>query len=301
MKPKSFLTRLSEPTPIILDGATGSELSNRGVNTGLPLWSSWALIDAPNILSQIHYDYLSAGAEVITTNTFRTHRRSLAKAGMENKAFELTSQAVTIARDVVNFFINEGGHQAWVAGSISPLEDCYLPELVPPQKECEDEHLEIASTLAEAGADLILIETMNSIRESVAAIEGAKITKLPFLVSFVLNSEGNLLSGEPLDEMVLAISDYAPTMIGINCTPTQTIGTSLEKLKSLSDIPIFGYGNIGHTDHVIGWTNTEEVSPSKYTAMAEEWLLTGVKMIGGCCGTSPEYIKQVVSQIRGNK
>src|SRR5262245_23627856 len=164
----SFLKRLALSRPILLDGATGTELNRRGVNTDLPLWSAGALLAAPEVLGQVHADYARAGAEIITANTFRAHRRSLARGGQgyADRAAELVRVAVDLARASAQAV---PGREVFVAGSQAPLVDCYSPELVPPQPECEREHAEMAQHLAAAGADLILVETMNTIREAVAA------------------------------------------------------------------------------------------------------------------------------------
>ncbi len=293
----TFLQRLADPRPIILDGATGTELNRRGVQTGLPLWSAWALIDAPKILAQVHYDYLKAGAEVLTANTFRTHLRNLALAQMGDQAKRITLKAVEIAKQVVNLFIDEGGHPAWVAGSIAPLEDCYSPDLVPPQVDCLREHQEMANHLTEAGADLILIETMNTIREAEAAVLAAKSSNLPFVISFVLRTDGKLFSGESLEEMIRVIEPYQPNMIGVNCTPTTMISDALQDLGKLTQLPLSGYGNIGHTDDIEGWDNTDDVSPLEYGLIAKQWQQANLRMIGGCCGTSPAHIRAVKDQL----
>jgi homocysteine S-methyltransferase len=290
---QTFLERMKDPSPILLDGATGTELNHREVPTELPLWSAQALIDAPNTLAQIHFDYLKAGAEVLTTNTFRTHRRSLAKAGMGDRARELTLKAVEIPRQVISVFMEEGGHPAWVAGSIAPLEDCYTPELVPPQEECLAEHAEMANNLAEAGVNLLLIETMNSIREAEAAASAAQNTQLPFIISFVLQEDGNLFSGESLAEAIYKINGYHPMLVGVNCASTQIITKALAELKTYTDLPLSGYGNIGHSDDEQGWKKTNEVSPDTYAQAAISWIDMGVRMVGGCCGTSPSHIQAV--------
>ena len=153
-----FLTRLKKPEPILLDGATGTELARRGVNTGLPLWSANALLndDGMRVLHQIHTDYLKAGAEIITANTFRTHVRALAPSGNGHRALELTRRAVEIARTA----IDEASEDVprFVAGSISTLEDCYIPSMVPPDDECRAEHSERVHHLIESGVDLLLLE-----------------------------------------------------------------------------------------------------------------------------------------------
>src|SRR3990170_4956784 len=132
----SFLKRITERRPILLDGATGSELGRRAVDIDLPLWSARALIEAPDVLAQIHADYLRAGAEIITANTFRTHRRSLERGGLGHRALELTQYAVDIARAAVRE-ASHRGNGLFVAGSLAPLEDCYSPHLVPPPEACD--------------------------------------------------------------------------------------------------------------------------------------------------------------------
>ena len=117
----SLHTQLQSGHILILDGATGTELDRRGVDTSLPLWSARALLTAPDIVQQIHRDYLDAGADLITTNTFRTHRRTLTRAGVGERTRELTQLAVELARRA----IEESGRTAYIAGSMSPLEDCY--------------------------------------------------------------------------------------------------------------------------------------------------------------------------------
>lgn len=279
----SFNLRLAEPRPILLDGATGSELDRRGADTSLPLWSARALIEAPDILLSVHQDYVRAGAELITANTFRTHRRSLAKAGVGGRARELTFTAVEIAK-------RSGA--AFVAGSLAPLEDCYAPELVPPQGECEVEHAELAQNLADAGVDVILVETMNTIREAVAATQAALNTGRPVLTSFVCRSDGRLFSGESVQAAAQAIAPLGVSGLLINCTPSPSIHQPFTELRENAPHTLRTglYANIGHTDEIKGWTNTEEVSPAGYAALAQNWLKQGASLIGGCCGTSPAYI-----------
>ena len=305
----NFLKRLTEPRPILLDGATGSELDRRAVNVTLPLWSARALLDAPDVLFQIHTDYLRAGAEIITANTFRTHRRSLAQSGMGGRARELTRRAVEIARRAVTEFPQPADGVAaergaplerFVAGSLAPLEDCYSPERVPPQAEVEAEHTEMAGHLAEAGVDVILVETMNTIREAAAATQAARATGLPVLTSFVCRSDGRLFSGERVTEAVEAVAPLGGVGLLINCTPTPTIAEPFSELYSAlaphrtHGLPLSGlYGNIGHTNDVTGWTNTTDVTPLEYAQLAAGWLRLGARIVGGCCGTTPGHIAAV--------
>ncbi len=290
----TFLKRLTQRRPVLLDGATGTELNRRGVNTDLPLWSARALLEAPAVLREIHADYVRAGAEVITANTFRTYRRSLARAGLGDQALPLTLQAVGLAREAARSA--EDGRQCFVAGSLAPLEDCYSPELVPPQAECEREHSEMARYLASAGVDVLLVETMNTIREAQAATRAARATGLPVLASVVCRSDHRLFSGESVTDAVSALAPLGVAGLLVNCTPSATIHMPFAELRAAAQkqpahVPLTGlYANIGHTDDITGWTNTEDVAPLEYAQLASGWLAQGANLIGGCCGTTPSHI-----------
>lgn len=276
---------------LLLDGATGTELNRRGVDTGLPMWSANALTHNTglNLLRRIHLDYLNAGADILTANTFRTHRRALAGTG--HSALELTRRAVATAREAVA----ESGRPAQVAGSLAPLEDCYRPDLVPSDDECCAEHSERIHHLVDAGVDLLLIETMNSIREAVMAAQLATITGRPTLVSFVCDEEGRILSGEPLAlaaEMLLPLGVKA---LGVNCGPAHSLAKPLARLRAVCgpDFPLIAYGNIGYVDEAQGWINTDAENPEAYLQYAETWP---AQIVGGCCGTTPEHIRRLKAE-----
>ena len=290
----TILNRLPEPRPVLLDGATGTELARRAVSTALPLWSARALLEAPAVLQQIHADYVRAGAEVLTANTFRTHRRSLAAAGLGDRAEALTHQAVAVARAAAQ--TARPSRPVYVAGSMAPLEDCYSPELTPPQAECEREHTEMARHLVSAGVDVILVETMNTIREAQAATRAARATGLPVLVSVVCRDDHRLFSGERVTDAVSALAGLGLVGLLVNCTPSTTIHVPFGELRAAVmaqgvRVPITGlYANIGHTDDITGWTNTADVTPLEYAQLASGWLAQGANLIGGCCGTTPSHI-----------
>ena len=299
-----FLARLAAGRVLLLDGATGTELQRRGVDTTLPLWSARALLEARDVLHLIHADYVAAGADIITTNTFRTHRRTLTRAGLGQRTRELTQLAVTIARDAAR----QADRQVFVAGSISPLEDCYSPQLVPPDGELWIEHAEMAYDLAQAGCDVLLVETMNTIREAVIAARCAATTGLPVCVSFVAGLNGlppdkvdqamiaeslatlTLLSGESITDAVQAVRRWGPAVILINCVPLAGIDRAFAELRAAYRGPIGLYANIGHADDQAGWTLTDDVQPAAYAQHARQWLRQGAAIIGGCCGTTPDHI-----------
>jgi homocysteine S-methyltransferase len=280
---------------IVLDGAMGSELERRGVNTALPLWSAAALDAAPEMVERIHSEYLAAGAQVITTNTFRTNIRALAKAGIAHRAQELTQRAVALARRA----LCSASASALIAGSIAPVEDCYAPALVPSDAELLAEHTIHANNLATAGVDLLLIETQNTIREAVAALRAARATGKPVWVSFTLNAENHLLSGEPLSEAVRAVLPWQPQAVLVNCIPVAQVAPVVKQLRALvpAHIAIGAYANAGRIDETGRWTMEGGVSPDDYAEAAREWRALGATIIGGCCGTTPEHIAALTRQL----
>jgi homocysteine S-methyltransferase len=281
---ESLRDRLKARTPILLDGATGTELARRGIDVDVPVWSAGALVTAPDLVREVHADYIAAGAELITANTFRTHARNLSRAGLASRAAELTSLAVSLAREAA-------GDCACVLGSQAPLEDCYSPHLVPPDAELQSEHRTMAHQLAKAGVDGILIETQNTIREAVTAARAAAQTRLPVLVSFVCGRDGRLLSGESLSAAVAAVLPLEPALLLVNCLPVDTVSLVLPELISAAGSrPVGVYANIGYADERGQWVNTDNIDPKIYARHAADWLLQGARLIGGCCGTTPAHI-----------
>jgi S-methylmethionine-dependent homocysteine/selenocysteine methylase len=233
----------------------------------------------------------------------------LSKAGFAHRARELTFTAVELARNAVEkvrkresespfrLFTSSPLHLK-VAGSIAPVEDCYTPELVPSEDELNAEHAVLAQSLADAGVDLILVETMNTIREAVAATRAAHRTSKPLWVSFTLGTDNRLLSGETLNAAVNAVLPFGPQVVLVNCIPVAQIDSALTTLKSAvaGRCEWGAYGNVGHVDAVVGWTLTDAVSPAAYAKAAKAWRAMGAGVIGGCCGTTPAHIAALSRQ-----
>ena len=281
----------------LLDGATGTELDRRGVDTSLPLWSARAITDAPGVLKDIHAAYLKAGADALLSNTFRTHERSLAKAGIGEQAQALTQEAVSIAcaaRDEVN-------PNALIYGSVAPLEDCYRPDLAPDARECRAEHGQIIRHLIDAGVDLVLIETMCSAREALAAAEAAEeLSQGKWAISFCLASDGEpgvLLDGTPLEELLPQLT--GAEFVGVNCVAAPVLAGQVKHLRSVlpPEMAIAAYGNVGHVDHERGWVNTDAIDPERYALLALDWIKAGARIIGGCCGTTPATIQSIKKKL----
>ena len=312
---KSSAARASEARPLarlfgahrpaVLDGAMGTELARRGEDTGLPLWSAGPLEKSPGAVSRIHADYIAAGADIVTTDTFRTTRRTFARAGLPDRSAALTARAVSLA---CNARDASGRGGVLVAGSIAPLEDCYHTELVPSDAALSEEHAELAKRLAEAGVDFLLIETMGTAREAAAAAEAARATGLEFVVSFLCKPDGALYGGEPLADAVRRIAPLHPAAFSINCVSARLMHEPLKRLREAINetpgadgIPIGVYANVGVPNGESPMDDSqsmiEDVEPMAYASCAASWARQGTAFIGGCCGTTPEHIRAVAREL----
>jgi methionine synthase I (cobalamin-dependent) len=244
------------------------------------------LIEAPGQVLAIHRENVAAGTEVLTADTFRTHRRTLAKEGLGARAAELTRLAVSLAREASR----EASGLVFVVGSLSPLEDCYRPDLVPGDGELAAEHEEQARALRASGVDGILVETQNTVRELVAAVRAAKATDLPVVASMVTDGEGRLLSGEPIGEAVRALAAFPPEAFSINCVPARRLASDLRLLAAEAPgVALAAYGNLGPPRDPEGLRFTEEINPTEYAQLGADWLSIGAHMVGGCCGTTSAH------------
>ncbi len=285
-------TRLRHKEIIVMDGAMGTEILRRGVPTTLPLWSAEALLTHPEVAQKIHADYIAAGAEIIITDTFRTTRWAFAKKGQAGKARDMTLLACQLVRQAIEQV--KPAHPVYIAGSMAPLEDCYSPELTPSIEHLAREHYAYATDLKAGGVDFLLLETMITLRETMAAIQAAKNLAMPFAVSFCTNPQTALLGGETLENVLKEVEQYDPLFIGVNCVSPETATRTLQALREITRRPLSVYAQgDGIPDNHQGWQFNEEESIEHYVARARRWLQEGAQIIGGCCGTSPAYIERL--------
>ena len=323
--PNAFRERLERGAPIVLDAAMGTELSRRGADTAPPLWSARALVEAPELVETIHRESVAAGAEILTIASFRLHARNIRESSCSLSQGELIASAVTLARRAMSEFSSKVNSEAqqetraahpsggpthpskkifgdvWIAGSLAPLEDCYRPDLVPSEAEISSEHSEMAAALAAAGVDLILVETMNSIRELLAAATAAVSTDLPVIASMVTDGQGHLLSGEPIGDAASALLSLSPPpdALGINCVPARKLGGDLARLAAAAPgVPLAAYGNTGRALDEGRGLFAEPIDPHAYAALARGWLGAGARIVGGCCGTSAAHTRAVARLLR---
>jgi S-methylmethionine-dependent homocysteine/selenocysteine methylase len=270
----------------------GSDLDRRGLPTTLPLWSALGLIERPDLVRQIHLDNLRAGADIVTTNTFRTTARTLRYAGLDaERAGELDALAVRLAQEARE---EAGRPDALIAGSIASLEDCYLPVFETPPDVAFAEHAEQAKNLAAAGVDLLMIETMPTVAEATIALAAALETGLPATVGFVCappttGEPVRLLSGETLGDAVAAVAPLGPAAIFVNCAAPPVITAAIRELVALTALPVGGYANVGHVDDEVGWSPSGGMTGEQYAEHALLWLQMGAQVVGGCCGTQPKH------------
>jgi S-methylmethionine-dependent homocysteine/selenocysteine methylase len=302
-----LLERLRTGKPLLLDAAMGSDLDRRGLATTLPLWSALALLERPDLVRQIHLDNLRAGADIITTNTFRTTARTLRRADLDpDRARELDALAVRLALEARD---EAGRPDALIAGSIAPLEDCYLPVFDTPEDQPLAEHRAQANSLAEDGVDLLMVETMPTATEAAIALQAALETGAPTTVGFVCAPPQNgepprLLSGETLAAALKQVTPLGPTAILVNCAAPPVITAALRELRTLTSLPIGGYANAGRIDDQVGWVPDAALSGERYAAFAREWLALGARLIGGCCGATPEHtaaLRRLIDEIAVNE
>lgn len=282
--------------PLLLDGATGTELERAGLATGLPLWSTHALLEAPECVARIHASYAAAGARIVTANTFRTQRRTLARSGLGESDAGLTRLAVALARDAVEAASARDGLRRWVAGSLPPLEDCYRPDLVPSDRELALEHGRQAELLGAAGVDLILIETINDAREAKAAVAAAARTGLPFVVGFVAWDGARLLGGEPLVRAAQDALDGGAAAVGVNCLPAANLAPCLAALAPLA-ASLLAKPNLGRPEPVRGFEREIGGDPDRIAIALEPWIARGRALVGGCCGTTPTEIAALATRL----
>lgn len=290
---------------LILDGPIGTELIARGFAPHPIMWTGLAAKSAPKLLKTLHMEYLRAGARMITANTFRTSPHTCAKAGLDlQQARDIVFNSVNIARDSIGEF--DSWEEILLAGSMAPLEDCYQPRLVPDDTVLNRAHAEHASLLSDAGVDVILIETMNTIREArIASREAKQSGVTSVMASFVILPDGKrLLSGESLAEAASEVVEAGAEAVLINCVSPDVATLGLETLSTLrlGEIKIGAYANAakmsfcnGEDGFQVNWesdTRPLDVRVKEYSNFARDWVLKyGARIIGSCCGTSIEYTR----------
>ena len=282
------ITLKEKDKPYLLDGPMGTELDRRGADTSLPLWSSRALMKNPDLVRTIHEDYIIAGADIITTNTFRTQERTLLNAGFNAlKGKELTNLAVELAIEAKK----NSNKPVLIAGSIAPLEDCYSPHLVPEDHILIDEFPKMINQLAESGVDIFLIETMNTFREARQAYLATKeYPDIPVILSFTCATNGSVLGSDPWST-VLEYFTNKVELISVNCSSIEGSNNAINVLNSNRNISWGVYPNFGEVDVLKGWKSG--LIDKVFESSIENWLKYKPRLIGTCCGATPSETAKI--------
>ena len=275
--------------PIIMDGAMGSELIKRGTILPRHTWSAHANLERPDLVKTIHQEYIDAGAQIITANTFRATPRSYKKTGLSmdlatQKAYSSLNKAVQLAKQVAK-------ENTIILGSIAPLEDCYKPELFPGKKTAESEFKMIIKWLLDAKVDGIILETMNSLAETAAVLNILNDYHIPTYVSYYVKTAKQLPSHEPLSAAMSLLKNYEVTALLFNCSPIATMNKVIDNMIKNYDGPWGVYPNLGEGQPSPDGTINVISSNNAFLNFINKSINKGAKIIGACCGSSPNHIK----------
>jgi methionine synthase I (cobalamin-dependent) len=298
--------KLERNETVVLDGAIGTEILRRDVT-----WADHQLLNRPEVVRAIHADYLAAGADVISTNTFQLtrrgfvqhfkdleHMRHIGALDLETRWAELLRAGARLAQDARAKAGLNG--KAAVAGALTTVEWCFRPDLAPELDQAYAEYLEVSRVFAAAGCDLLLIETVNSVGEAVAAARAARAVGMPYWIAFVPDQDGRLFSGETLAAATAALAPLRPDAVLVNCAPPPDVATGLAQLAASATTPVGVYPHIGRFDPP-EWLFTDEYPPPRYVDLARTWLDQGAQIVGGCCGTTPAHIAALSHALAGHR
>jgi methionine synthase I (cobalamin-dependent)/5,10-methylenetetrahydrofolate reductase len=290
-----FLVRLKEGGTILFDGAMGTMLYQKGIF--LDRCFEEACLSDPSIVLDIHKEYLDAGAEALTTNSWGANIHKLKGSGNAEKFEAINEKAVALARQAIEETGRTGG--VFVAGSIGPLGPKVAPLGTLSVSEVESLFFRQASILSKAGADLIILETFVDLHELAAAVKGVrKACGLPLIASLTINNEGTSLYGTEPEMFTVEIDRLSPDVIGLNCSegPKVMLETA-ERILRVTQRPLCIQPNAGIPINVEG-RNIYQTTPKYMAIYARRMLEAGVRIVGGCCGTTPDHIREMRSEIR---
>ena len=272
-----------------LDGATGTNLQQRGLPSGAPsdLW----VLENPQEVLRLHKEFVAAGSDIILTNTFGGSRIRLGRSGLGERVQDLNRTAVGLAREAA-------GSSALVAGSMGPTGELLKPLGPLDEETAASAFLEQASALVEAGVDLIVVETqfdLNEARLALRAVRAASPT-IPLVCSFSFDRGTRTMMGVRPTALAAEFDEFKPSALGINCGRSLEDNLKvLQDLRSTTDLPIWFKPNAGlpRTDEM--GNSFYDVSPEEMGSRVAGWVEAGARLVGGCCGTSPAHVKAIAS------
>lgn len=278
---------------LLLDGSMGVILQSKGLPSGYApdLWN----IEKPEVIYDIHREYVAAGSDIILTNTFGASRLRLSEYGYEDKVFEINETAVRIARKAA-------GNRAFVGGDVGPLGATIYPMGELSFEEAIDifaQQIDVLST----GCDLIVIETMFDLIEIRAAVIAARLAGrgLPIIASMTFTQDGLTDTGTDSETAASVLEGLGVDIIGVNCStgPDEMVKV-VERMTKITDVFICAQPNAGLPINK-GCRTIFPLSAEEMASYAELFVNSGVNILGGCCGTTPEYIRLLAKKIKGKK
>ena len=291
MTKKEFAEFIIEKGPVILDGATGTNLMAAGMPVGV-CPEQWVL-DNPQVLKDLQKSYVEAGSHIVYASTFTGNRIKLQEYGLEDRLEEINTKLVELSREAV-------GDQALVAGDMTmtgqqlfPMGDLLFEELVTVYKEQ-------AKVLEQAGVDLFVVETMMSLQECRAAVIAIReVSDLPIMVTLTYNEDGRTLFGTPPETAVVVLQSLGVDAIGINCsTGPMEMVEPVKKMAEYATVPIIAKPNAGLPE-LEGKQTVYKMTPEEFAEAGTALVEAGAAVIGGCCGTTPAHIKALSHAVRG--
>jgi len=250
-------------------------------------------LSAPELVGEIHQAYVRAGADIIETNTFGANRIKLASFGIADKLHAINLEGAAIAR-------RAAAGQAYVAGAIGPLGIRIEPWGKTGVDEAREYFREQAQALLEGGVDLFILETFRDLNEIGAALDAVRsVSSLPIIAQMTTEEDGNTLDGTPPERFAPELERRGATVIGVNCAvgPAPMLDT-LERMAAVTTVRLSAQPNAGRPRDVEG-RNIYLCSPEYMASYARRFVLHRVRIVGGCCGTTPEHIKQITTAVRG--
>ncbi len=286
-----FLTRLKQ-SPVLCDGATGTLLYAKGIF--INRCYDELNVSQPDLIRELHHEYMQAGAEIIETNTFGGNSFRLARHSMENRVREINLAGVTLAKEAAKSF------DVWVAGSVGPLGVRIEPLGKTSFEEARAAFRAQIAALVEGGVDLLMLETFGYVEELHQAILAARDVnpKIPVVAHVTIDEDGNCLDGSTPESFTPRIESWGVDVIGCNCSvgPVAMLDV-IERVRGLTSLPLAAQPNAGMPRSVEG-RNIYLCSPEYMASYARKFVAAGVRLVGGCCGTTPEHIRVMKSALR---
>ena len=284
---KPFLAALDDRV-LVCDGAMGTMLYGKGVFINRCFESLNQ--SQPALVTDVHGEYLRAGADVIETNTFGANRMKLRSFGLGDQVRDLNLAGARLAREAVK----QSGQEAYVAGAIGPLGVRIEPWGKTGVDEAEAMFGDQAQALLDGGVDLFVLETFRDLNEIGAAITAVRrICDLPIVAQMTTEEDGNSLDGTPAEKFGPELIARGASVIGVNCSvgPAPMLET-IERLSEVTEVWLSAQPNAGKPRDIEG-RNLYLCSPEYMASYARRFIASGVRLVGGCCGTTPEHIRQI--------